>query len=315
MHLPVYVIHLASTTIQPNITTVAGSYNGSCAPLSGDLTTLHVPGGIAVSNSGTLYVGDGTPTNVLLAFEPNNLTGQQIITYGDWPAYLFIDAVTLSIYATVFDLHSVVIWPSNKTIPSNPAGICNVAYLFRPTGLLVDSLGNIYISSFACNWITRWNSNANNATVVVGSSSGGSGSDSQHLDTPYGLYLDENNLLLYVADAANNRIQKFTLGNITGVTVAGGNGQGTASNQLNFPSTIHVSPKDNSYYICDYHNNRIQKWAMNAAYGITIAGSSAGVAGNALNLLNGPYDVWVHPNETYILISDENNCRVQKYLL
>ncbi|CAF3958631.1 unnamed protein product, partial [Adineta steineri] len=30
LHLPVYVIHLASTIIQPNISTVAGFYNGSC---------------------------------------------------------------------------------------------------------------------------------------------------------------------------------------------------------------------------------------------------------------------------------------------
>jgi hypothetical protein len=308
-------MHLASTIIQQNITTVAGFYNGSCPTSSTNLTVLHVQGGITVSNNGTLYVGDGSPANVLLAFEPNNLTAKQIFTYGNWPTYLFIDAVTSSIYATVFNQDSVVIWPSNRTIPRNPSAACNVTHLYWPTGILVDSLGNIYISSSGCNWVTKWNANATNATLVVGSLSGGSGNDSQHLYKPYGLFLDENNSLLYVADAQNNRVQKFTLGNLTGVTVAGGNGQGTASNQLNFPSTIHVSQQDNSYYICDYHNNRIQKWAMNATHGVTIAGSSTGVAGNTLYLLNGPYDVWVHPNETYILISDSNNCRVQKYIL
>ncbi len=268
-----------------------------------------------MSNNGTLYVGDGSPANVLLAFEPNNLTAKQIITYGNWPAYLFIDAVISSIYATVFYLESVVIWPSNQIIPRYPSATCDMANLYYPTGILVDSLGNIYISSSACHWVTKWNPNATDATLVVGSPSFASGSDSQHLNRPYGLFLDENNSLLYVADAANNRVQKFTLGNLTGVTVAGGNGQGTASNQLNFPSTIHISQRDNSYYICDYHNNRIQKWAIGATYGVTIAGSSTGVAGNALHLLNGPYDVWVDPNATYMLISDANNCRVQKYLL
>ena len=308
-------MHLASTIIQQNVTTVAGSYNGSCAPLSGGLTTLHDQGGIAVSNNGTLYVGDGSPANVLLAFEPNNLTAKQIITYGNWPAYLFIDAATSSMYTTVFYLNSVVIWPSSQTIPTNPSDTCDLAHLYYPTGIVVDSLGNIYISSYACHWVTKWNPNATIAILAAGSISVTPGSDSQHLDRPYGLFLDEKNSLLYVADAANNRVQKFTLGNLTGVTIAGGNGQGTASNQLNWPSTIHISQRDNSYYICDYHNNRIQKWAIGATYGVTIAGSSTGVAGNALDLLNGPYDVWVDPNATYMLISDSSNCCVQKYLL
>ncbi|CAF1124663.1 unnamed protein product [Adineta steineri] len=306
----------AFTIIQPNITTVAGFYNGSCPTSSTNLTVLHDPGGIAVSNNGTLYVGDGSPANVLLAFEPNNLTAKQLFTYGNWPTYLFVGPVTSSIYATVLELHTVVIWPSNQTIPKNPSASCSdLLHLYYPTGIAVDFLGNIYVSSYYCNRVTKWNSNGTNATLVAGSLSATSGSDSQHLYSPYGLFLDEMHSLLYVADAVNNRVQRFALGNLTGVTVAGGNGQGTASNQLNFPSAIHVSQVDNSYYICDYHNHRIQKWVIGATYGVTIAGSSTGVAGSALNLLNGPYDIWVDPNATYVLISDANNCRVQKYLL
>ncbi|CAF1215223.1 unnamed protein product [Adineta steineri] len=316
LHLPVYVIHLASTIIQPNISTVAGFYNGSCPTSSANLTVLHTQGGIAVSNNGTLYVGDGASPYALLAFEPNNLTAKQISTYSDWPAYLSVDATTSSIYATVFYLHAVVIWPSNRMIPQNPSASCSdLLHLYYPTGIAVDSLGNIYISSKWCNWVTKWNPNATNATLVAGSLTAASGSDSQHLNSPYGLFVDEIHSLLYVADAGNNRVLKFSLGNLTGVTVAGGNGQGTASNQLNFPSVIHISQRDNSYYICDYHNNRIQKWLIGATYGVTIAGSSTGVGGSALNLLNGPYDIWVDPNATYMLVSDSNNCRVQKYLL
>ncbi|CAF1124606.1 unnamed protein product [Adineta steineri] len=316
LHLPVYVIYLASTIIQPNISTVAGFYNGSCPTSSANLTVLHTQGGIAVSNNGTLYVGDGASPYALLAFEPNNLTAKQIFTYSNWAAYLSIDPVTSSIYATVFNQNSVVIWPSNRTIPKNPSPNCSdVLHLYKPTGIFIDSLGNIYITSKWCNWVTKWNPNATNATLVAGSLTAASGSDSQHLNTPYGLFVDEIHSLLYVTDAVNNRVQRFALGNLTGVTVAGGNGQGTASNQLNYPSAIRISQRDNSYYICDYYNNRIQRWAIGATYGVTIAGSSTGVAGSALNLLNGPYDIWVDPNTTYMLISDANNCRVQKYLL
>ena len=182
------------------------------------------------------------------------------------------------------------------------------------TGIIVDTLGYVYISSGGCHAVYKWNSNGTITTIVAGLLST-SGSDNRHLNKPYGLVIDENKSLLYVADSLNHRIQKFVLGNLTGVTVAGGNGLGSASNQLHYPTAIYISRLDNSYYICDSSNNRIQKWVMNATYGVTIAGSSTGVAGNALNLLDYPYDIWFHPNETYMLISDSYNCRIQKYIL
>jgi hypothetical protein len=310
------VMHLVSTTIRQNITTVAGSSNGSCATLSGGLTTLHQQAGIAVSNNGTLYVADGSPANVLLAFEPNNFTAKQLILFSNWPTYIFINAVTSLVYVTLFNLDYVQIWPSNQTIPRNlsSTGVCSMTDLFVPTDMVIDSLGNIYIASYACSWVTKWAPSATNSTLVAGSL-GGAGSNSLHLHWPYGLSLDETHSLLYVVDRYNSRVQKFTLGNLNGVTVAGGNGAGAASNQLDMPTTMYVSQLDQSYYICDCGNNRIVKWAMNATYGVTIAGSSTGVAGSTLYLLNQPYDIWVHPNETYMLISDTNNCRVQKYLL
>jgi hypothetical protein len=58
----------------------------------------------------------------------------------------------------------------------------------------------------------------------------------------------------------NNRIQRFVLGGSgIGVTVAGGNGQGSANNQLNQPIGIFLSRLDGSLYIADTYNNRIQK--------------------------------------------------------
>jgi sugar lactone lactonase YvrE len=187
--------------------------------------------------------------------------------------------------------------------------------LYQPTDIIMDFSGNFYIGSYACSWVTKWSPNATIGTLVAGSPSGVEGSDSQHLYKPYGMSIDESNSLLYVVDRYNHRVQKFVLGNLTGVTVVGGNGGGAASNQLYNPTALFISQRDHSYYICDSGNSRIQKWAVDATYGVTIAESSTGVAGGALNLLNQPYDIWVHPNETYMLISDSNNCRVQKYIL
>ena len=55
-----------------------------------------------------------------------------------------------------------------------------------------------------------------------------------------------------------------------GVTVAGGNGQGSAANQLYSPMGITLDASGN-IYIVDMYNDRIQKWAPGATEGITVA--------------------------------------------
>jgi sugar lactone lactonase YvrE len=79
---------------------------------------------------------------------------------------------------------------------------------------------------------------------------------------------------LYVADAKNNRIQRFLLGNTTGTTVAGqSNGVvGSSASSLNYSNDVVVDLNDN-VYIADSYNNRAQLWYVNSSSGITIAGN------------------------------------------
>lgn len=58
----------------------------------------------------------------------------------------------------------------------------------------------------------------------------GSGSGANQLWIPYGLFF--KNGVLYISDRGNNRVQAWVVGEKLGVTVAGGNGKGTAANQL-----------------------------------------------------------------------------------
>ncbi|CAF1246069.1 unnamed protein product [Rotaria magnacalcarata] len=110
-------------------------------------------------------------------------------------------------------------------------------------------------------------------------------------------------------------MQKFILGNLTGVTIAGDNDAGSASNQLNRPTTIILPHNNSESYICDTSNNQIQKWTMGASSSITIAGSVSGLGDSTLYLLNLPYDIWIDLDETYLLISDSSNCLAQRYTL
>jgi hypothetical protein len=75
---------------------------------------------------------------------------------------------------------------------------------------------------------------------------------------------------------------KWTLGSTTGIVVAGmGNGiSGNSSNQLSCPNGIHID-QNNTIYIADACNGRIQKW---------LSGSSAGTT---IGLLGYPTDVSV----------------------
>jgi len=293
--------------------TVAGGCNGNA---STNQTILKGPTGIALGYNNTLYVTDNTYQ--LFVFTLNNRTGRVLTTFPDWSPYIFFDNRTSKIYADMFSKNLVYIWPTNQTIP--PSGIshgnCSLKWLYTPIGLIVDNIGNVYISSPDCNWVTKWAPNATNSTLVAGSSLALAGNNSLSLNQPYGLALDESNSFLYVVDRYNHRIQRFTLGGSgIGVTVAGGNGQGSAANQLNYPSAICLSRLDGSLYIVDDSNNRIQKWAQNATFGTTVAGSPNGILGTTPYLLNNPYGIAIDDEENYLYVSDGMNNRIQRFSL
>jgi DNA-binding beta-propeller fold protein YncE len=293
--------------------TVAGGCNGSA---STNQTLLNDPSGIAVGFNNTFYVTD--TTDRLFVFDLNNRTGRVLTTFSSWPALLFFDNRTSNIYATIYSINLVYIWPTNQTIP--PSGIsyssCSMNWVYTPMGITVDSVGNVYISNLYCNWVTKWAPNATNSTIVAGSPTGSSGSNSLSLYQPYGLALDESNSFLYVVDRYNNRIQRFVLGGSgIGVTVAGGNGQGSAANQLSNPAGICLSRLDGSLYIADDSNSRIQKWVQNATSGTTVAGSPNGILGQMPYLLWSPFGIAIDDEENYLYVSDGLNNRIQRFSL
>jgi DNA-binding beta-propeller fold protein YncE len=80
-----------------------------------------------------------------------------------------------------------------------------------------------------------------------------------------GIYVDQQHNSLYVADFSNHRIQKFNLSdNGSGITATGGNGYGSAANQLYNPLDLCVSQLNGAVYAPDYSNNSVQRWNINA---------------------------------------------------
>ncbi|CAF0721732.1 unnamed protein product [Adineta steineri] len=97
-----------------------------------------------------------------------------------------------------------------------------------------------------------------------------------------------------------------------GIIVAGGNEQGSGSNQLSLPHGIYIDDDDKSILIADTGNHRIVEWKYNAKEGQTIAGGNNG-PGNSLNQLNFPSDVAVDKEKNAIIICDYENRRVIKW--
>ena len=138
------------------------------------------------------------------------------------------------------------------------------------------------------------------------------------LQAPYGISLygiGENEFLL-VVDMMNERIQAFRLNGIppyNGTTVAGGNGAGSDSHQLNKPRSVWVSKKTGAIYIVDTNNHRIQRWNRGASSGATMTGNRFGVLGSNATMLSVPYGLANNTDETRMYVADGSNGRVQRF--
>ncbi|CAF0898875.1 unnamed protein product [Rotaria sp. Silwood1] len=91
-----------------------------------------------------------------------------------------------------------------------------------------------------------------------------------------------------------------------GITVAGGNGLRSETNQLNYPLDLYVDD-DQTIYVADYSNHRIVEWKSGATNGNVVAG------GNGAHQLNLPQDVIIDKESDSLIISDSGNRRVVRW--
>ncbi|CAM4849850.1 unnamed protein product, partial [Rotaria magnacalcarata] len=96
-----------------------------------------------------------------------------------------------------------------------------------------------------------------------------------------------------------------------GVTVAGGNGSGSAANQINDPFGLFVDD-DQTVVIAEWWNHRITQWQNgDTTNGQVVAGGNG--AGNGLHRLNGPTGVLIDKETDSLIICDYGNRRVVRW--
>jgi len=113
-----------------------------------------------------------------------------------------------------------------------------------------------------------------------------------------------------VADTGNDRIMRYTEGTNTGVLVAGGNGRGNNTNQLNFPTVIYFESSSNSLIIANTDSNNIVRWRIGDSNWTLVTGSLNASRGNSPSSLDRPHGLTVDPMGN-LYVADTNNQRIQ----
>ncbi|CAF3322946.1 unnamed protein product [Rotaria socialis] len=99
---------------------------------------------------------------------------------------------------------------------------------------------------------------AQNGTTVAGGNGNGSGIN--QLSKSNGLYVDDDEQTVYVADTWNHRIMEWKWNATSGQVVAGGNGLGSGAHQLSYPVDVLVDKETDNFIICDRCNKRVVRW-------------------------------------------------------
>jgi len=285
------------------ITTIAGkgyfAYSGDNGPAV--QAGLGSPSGVAVDNAGNIYIADAGNNRIRKVDAGGIIT--TIAGSGNWGSNVF----------------------SGDNGPAVQAG------LNYPTGVAIDSVGNIYIAD-AGNSRIRKVDPSGIITTYAGtgqqyqSASGDGGPATQAMIyQPHGVAVDSAGNI-YIADTFNYRIRKVDTSGI--ITTIAGNGQWTYSGDngpateasFSWPYGVAVDRIGN-VFLTDYYNSRIRMVdtggiittvAGNGNWGSNGFRGDGGLATHAS--LGMPMGVATDANGG-IYIADTHNYRIRKFSL
>ena len=177
---------------------------------------------------------------------------------------------------------------------SGEGGPATSAQLYAPSGVAVDTAGNLYISDTYSGSIRKVSNGV--ITTVAGNGTPGFSGDNgpatvAQLNSPYGLAVDTAGNL-YIADTGNQRIRRVSSGGAI-ATVAGngtpgfsGDGGAAIAAQLDNPHDLTVDSAG-KVYIADFDNNRVRFLTPLVPCTYTVSPATAQVAVSGGNLTVG----------------------------
>lgn len=260
------------------------------------------PYGLFIDSSNTLYTANRQLSFIGIWYQGNTNPNLTLAGGLSQPLSLF---VTLSgdMYVDNGGSNSRVDKWSISTNSSVPVMTVSAACY----SIFVDISNTLYCSMTSNHRVAKKWLLDNGTTPTIAAGSGSTGSGPGMLYYPAGVFVDVN-YNLYVADCGNNRIQRFPLGQMNAITVAGNSVAGTTT--LSCPNAITFDA--NGYlFIGDNYNSRI---IGSGPYGFRCIFGCGGVAGAGTQQLNYPRQFSF---DTYgnFFVADQYNYRVQKFLL
>lgn len=272
------------TVVATNLTGV--DFTGTPGVGGGTSAKFEMPQAVAVAADGTVYVADSTNNRI------RKITAAGVV----------------STFAGSGALGSV-------------DGIGTAAMFATPSGIAIDSTGNLFVANFddhnirkitPAGVVTTFAGPAQDpGTASVSGSTNGTGATAEFY-LPRGITIDSNDNL-YVTDSGNNMIRKITK---TGVvtTVAGSTTPGSADGaaataRFNNPSGIAIDASGN-LYVSDQDNNTIRK--ITPAGVVTTLAGTAGQIGwadgtGATARFEGPVGIAVDASGDVIVTDSLNN--------
>jgi sugar lactone lactonase YvrE len=248
-----YIINVPITPLSPNssggaipyaqVTTFAGSGVAGSTNATGISASFNNPRGVAFDVAGNAYIADAGNNKI------RKISASGVVT-------TFAGSGALG--------------------STNGTGVA--ASFNNPTGIIVDAIGNIYVSEPSSNLIRKITP-AGVVTTFAGSGATGSTNatgTAASFNTPSGLAVDALNNV-YVADAGNNKIRKITTAGVV-TTFAGSGSQGSTdatglAASFNIPRGVAFDASGN-IYVAEQGNNKIRKITA-AGVVTTFAGSGS----------------------------------------
>lgn len=323
----VYSLNVSQASSIDDITlTASGSISGTERTIVRVIPAISVKPFIIVAFAGTGDRGRSGNNGPAVDAEldsprgmSKNIAGDVYIADTDNHQIRYVDAVSKNIYR--FAGWSSDSWGGYNCNDCDPL----TARLDEPRGVYIDSAGNVYIADRDNHIVRKVIAGGNIINIAgipewSGYSGDGGLATSARLNRPRDVAVDGDGNI-YIADSRNCRIRRVDAATAVITTFAGtgscgfgGDGGAATNARFDDPRGLAFDTAGN-LYVADTDNHRIRKIDMGTTIVTTVAGTSAGFAGDgglAVDArLDEPEGVAINQFGT-IYIADTDNHRIRK---
>ncbi|MPR32504.1 LamG-like jellyroll fold domain-containing protein [Salmonirosea aquatica] len=252
-------------------------------------------GSLFTASEGTIYKWPANSLNAIPLYNYPNIT--PLALQGDTKGNLYIPIYDNSLRTQVYRLNEngiIEIFRLEGNHPSNRSIIYSIAISLNGEIHLNADIGGGY-SGGVFKYSSGFYPQLSREKYI---------SSETNMVSPNDVFVNENGEIF---TAGEDRVQKWLPDSKVGITLAGGNGLGNSSNQLNNATDV-AEDNEGNIYVVDKNNHRVQRFGPGSSIGVTMAGGNG--PGSAANQLNYPNRFFQDQNKN-LFIADGS--RVQKW--